>query len=119
MPRWLKYALLILLLLLLASVPLAKQFEMGAIEGFVSDDRGPIAMASIQARNVMTGTTVLAQSGASGYFRVGNLWSGRYSLWIQSAGHDSVLIPHISVERGQTVRENIQLARSTTGVSTR
>ncbi len=112
MPRWLKYALLLLAFLLLASIPLAMQFETGSIEGTITDDYGPLAMASAECRNVMTGAVSHVESDANGYYRLSDLWAGTYSLWVQAAGRDSQEIFRVPVERGQTIRRDIHLARS-------
>jgi Carboxypeptidase regulatory-like domain len=109
MPHWLKLTLIVVVFLLLASYPLAKQFETGAIEGIVTDDRGPVAMVSVQVRNLMTSVDAHAQTDMTGYYRIGNLWNGDYSIWVQAAGHDSVWFPRKSVGRGQTVRFDIHL----------
>jgi hypothetical protein len=109
MPHWLKLTLIVVVFFLLASYPLAKQIETGAIEGIVTDDRGPVAMVSIQVRNLMTGADARAQTDTAGFYSIGNLWSGDYSIWVQAAGHDSVWYPRKTVGRGQTVRHDIHL----------
>lgn len=119
MPRWLKYSLLILAFLLLVSIPLAMPFETGSIEGIITDDQGPVAGACVQARNVMTDAVFHVESDAMGYYKLEDLRAGRYSLWVQAAGHDSVWILQIPVERDQSVRQDLYLARSqrdTTGL---
>jgi hypothetical protein len=55
MQRWLKFSLLVLGLLVMAAIPLAMQFDTGSIEGVITNDRGPVANASIEARNLMFG----------------------------------------------------------------
>ena len=111
MPRWLKYVLLALILMLIASIPLAMQFDAGSIQGSIRDNIGPVAKASIETRNVMTGSLTRAESGAGGNYKLEGLRAGRYSLWIQAGGRDSVWIREVIVERGQTTRKDVDLTR--------
>jgi hypothetical protein len=117
MTRGLKFGLLILILLLLVSVPLAMQFETGSIEGVITNERGPIAKASVEARNVMSGAAFRTESDAVGHYRLENLRAGRYSLWVGAPGHDSMWIRQVIVERGQTAHSDIHLGRSHTTTS--
>jgi hypothetical protein len=112
MPRWYTYVLLILLLFVLASFPLAKQFEpeTGSIQGLISDQLGPLPQASVEARNLATGATLYAESDPAGLYILDNLHPGRYSLWVTARYHDSLWIQQIAVEHGQTVHHDIFLA---------
>lgn len=112
MPKVLKYGFLLLLLLLIVSVPLAMQFESGAIEGTVTNDKGPVAAASVEVRNVINGAAYRAESDSNGYYRIGHLKAGRYSLRVEAPGHDSTWIPELIVERNQTTHTDLQLIRS-------
>ena len=109
MPQWVKVALLLLALLLVASIPLARQFETGSIEGLVTSDRGAVANASVEARNVMTGTTVRVVSDPDGRYKLEDLRPGRYSLRVGAPGFDLVWIPQIIVERGQVSQMDVRL----------
>lgn len=111
MTRGIKFGLLLLLLLLAASIPLAMQFETGAIEGIVMNDLGPVTNASVEARDVTSGV-FRTGSDASGHYKLENLRAGRYSLWVQAPGYDSTWIPQIIVEHGQTAHTDVHLARS-------
>jgi hypothetical protein len=99
-------------LLLLTSSPIARKAELGSIEGLISDDLGPVANASVEARNTMTGVFIDTQSDASGRYKLMNLRAGRYSLWVQAAGHNSQWIPSVVVERGQISFRDLQLGRT-------
>jgi hypothetical protein len=112
-----KYGLLILLLLWLASIPLAMQFDTGSIDGVIMDEAGSVSNASVDARNVLSGAEFHAESDAVGYFKLENLPSGRYSLWVRAAGHDSLWVPSIPMERGEAVHQNLHLGRSHRGAS--
>src|ERR1700687_662374 len=109
MPRILRYAVLIAIFLLLASIPLARQFETGSIEGVIENARGPIANASVEVRDVMSGAMLRVESAPDGHYDVDNLRPGRYSLWVEALGHDSKWIPQIVVERGEIVHKDIRL----------
>jgi hypothetical protein len=114
MPRWLKYALLILTLLLIGGIPLAMQHETGFIQGVITENHAAIAKASVEARNVMTGEVTRAESNAEGHYTLGGLRAGRYSLWVQAEGHNSVWIREVIVEHGQVTHKDVDLARITT-----
>ena len=117
MTRGVKYGLAIVILLLLASIPLAMQFETGSIEGVVTNEIGPIAKASVEARSVISGTAFRTESDAVGHYKLENLRGGRYSLWVQAVGHDSTWIREVSVERGRTTHGDIHLGKSPTSTS--
>jgi|GEM_PF-2562339 len=112
MPTVLKYVLLIAVLLLLVSIPLAMQRQVGGIDGLITNEHGPIVKASVQARNVMSGAIFRAQSGAAGHYKIANLSQGRYSLWVTAPLHDSQWIREIVVEEGRTTHRDIRLGRS-------
>jgi Carboxypeptidase regulatory-like domain len=113
-----KFALLIaFLLLLLVSIPLAMQRASGSIEGVITNHHGPLAKASVEARNVMSGVVFRAESDAAGHYKLEGLPPGRYSLWAKAAGHDSEWIREVVVERGQTSRRDIQLGTSQSSAS--
>jgi hypothetical protein len=112
MPQWLKFVILMLILLLLTSIPLAMQFENGSIEGFITDQSGPVAGASVEARNRIHGDVLRTTSDATGYYKLWKVRAGSYSLWVQAEGHDSVWIERIPVEHGQAVREDVALGRT-------
>ncbi|HXP86646.1 MAG TPA: carboxypeptidase-like regulatory domain-containing protein [Bryobacteraceae bacterium] len=112
MPQWIKYLLLVLILLLVASIPLAMQLETGSIQGKITDDRGPVANASVDARNVMSGATARAMTDASGVYKLENLRSGRYSLFVTAAGHDSLWVRQVVVEPGRSTSRDLQVNRA-------
>jgi hypothetical protein len=112
MSSTLKYALLIAVLLLLASIPLAMQRETGGIDGLITNESGLIAKASVEARNVMSGAVFRAETDASGRYRLERLPEGRYSLWVRALGHDSVWIREVVVEHGQAAHRDIRLGKS-------
>jgi Carboxypeptidase regulatory-like domain len=111
----LKYALLIAVLLLLASIPLAMQRETGGIDGLITNESGSIAKTSVEARNLMSGAVFRAESDASGHYRLELLPRGRYSLWVRAPGHDSVWIREVVVEPGQTAHRDVHLGKSQSG----
>ena len=112
MSRTLKYVLLIAAVLLLATIPLAMQRGGGTINGLITDEHGPVAKASLEARNVMSGTVFRVQSDATGHYQMESVPQGRYSLWVKAPGHDSVWIREIVVEQGRATRRDIHLGKS-------
>ena len=108
-----KYILLIILILLLGSIPLAMQRDRAVLEGRITNNQGAaIVGAVVEARNTMTGVVFRAAADASGNYSIEDLPPGRYSLWVTAAGHDSVWIREVIVDRGSAVRRDIRLATS-------
>jgi hypothetical protein len=112
-----KYALLIILLLLLVSIPLAMQREAGTIEGLITNEIGPVAKASVEARNVVSGAFFRAESDVAGRYRLDHLPQGRYSLWVCAPAHDCVWIRQVPVDHDQTTYYDIRLGKSETTAS--
>ena len=117
MPGWIKYVLIALaLLLLIGAYPLAMEFETGSIQGVIVNDLGPVAKASVEAHSVLTGAIMSGasagtESDATGAYRLNNLRVGRYSLWVEAAGHEAAWVPVVTVERGKTARQDVHLTR--------
>ena len=114
MSSTLKYILLIALVLLLASIPLAMQRDTGGIDGLITDEHGPIAKSSVEARNVMSGDVFRVQADAAGHYKA-SVPQGRYSLWVKAPEHDSEWVRELIVEQGRTTHRNIRLGKSQSG----
>jgi len=112
MPHWLKYALLMFLLLLVGSIPLAMQFETGSINGLVVDDRGPIEGASIEAHDSVTGSVSRTESDRLGRYEISRLRPGQYSMWVEADLHDSIWIPQIMVVHGEPTERDFKMTRN-------
>lgn len=113
MPKWLKFALLGLLFLLVAAVPLAMiQPDTGWIEGLIVDEVGPVAGAAVEAHQHVTAVFAHAQSDATGYYRIENLRPGHYSLWVEADNHDSLWVAQVVVDRGRAAREDVFVHRT-------
>ena len=115
MSSTLKYALLIALVLLLATIPLAMQRDTGGIDGLITDEHGPIIKASVEARETMSGAVFRVQSDAAGHYKVASLPPGRYSLWVKAPKHDSEWVRAVIVEQGRTTHRDIRLGKSQSG----
>jgi Carboxypeptidase regulatory-like domain len=110
MASLIKYVLIGAIVLLLASIPLARQFDSGRLEGVVTSESGVVATASVELHNVMTGMVVYCDTNENGLYSFEDLRAGRYSLWVQAPGHDSVWIPEVFVEKGRTTHRDVRLA---------
>ena len=97
------------ILLLLAAFPLALQYRTGSLEGTVASQQGPIPGASVEVRHIMTGTVRHVLTNVNGHFEAAQLAPGRYSLWVETADHDSVWVPGVLVERGQVTQQDIRV----------
>jgi len=85
----------------------------GSIEGAISDDKGPIAAARIEARNQTTGAAYRAISNQSGRYTIEGVRKGRYTLWVVAQGYNPVEIPNLAVETGRATRCDVKLRKTT------
>lgn len=110
MPRWMKFALFGLILLLLAAIPFARQLKSSSMEGVITDDHGSVQGAVVGADNAKNGITVRAVSNADGHYKLEHIRAGRYSLWVQGAmRHDAICGQTLVLERGQSVQKDFHL----------
>jgi hypothetical protein len=112
MPHWLKYVLLVSLLLLVGGIPLAMQFETGSISGLVVDDRGPIEGAIVEAHNAATGSVSRTETDRKGRYEIAGLHAGRYSMWVEADQHDSIWVPQIVVGYGEPTQRDFRMTRN-------
>ena len=110
---WVRFLLLLVLLLLAISFPLAKQLaqlQSGSIEGYILDDQGaPVPEATIEARDTLRGRVSQAGVNTSGYYKIPNLVPGKYSLWAQANGYSCEWVPMVIVEQRKNVRQDFRL----------
>lgn len=111
MSRPLKYGLLILMLLLLGSLPLAMQLQTGSIEGVVRNDYDPVGKVLVEARNLASGAIFRTESDPAGHYKLDKLRPGRYSLSVEAPGRDSTWVRQVILERGDALRSDMQVDR--------
>jgi len=104
-------SMIVLSFFLLVVTSAAAQSDYGTITGSVSDtSRAPVAGASIQAKNVETGTVYKASSVREGNYTISQLPPGKYELTASSFGfkgyeHKDVVV----IQPGQTQRIDIPI----------
>lgn len=96
-------------LVVAGAIPMLMQTSTGHIEGIVTDERGPVAGASIEAHHLLMGKSRRTSSDEQGMYHLDRLERGTYSLWITAVGHMSVEIPRVFVESDTPTRLNIRL----------
>ena len=105
-----KTAFLTVLACLLALSPAMAQETTGAIEGTVTDKTaGAIAAARVVARNVQTGFTKEAVTGADGFYRLLLLPVGEYAVTADAPQFATLMREGIQVNLSQTLRLNLQM----------
>jgi hypothetical protein len=98
------------LALCLLAVAAHAQNPTGAIEGTVTDtSAGAVAGAHVAARNLDTGFTRDAVSGADGFFRLLLLPVGRYSVTVEAAQFARLVQEPLQVNVSQTLRVDAPL----------
>ena len=104
-----------ILLLLVPSIPVWPQTSSstGAVEGWIVDtSQASVVNAHVEARNQETGLTRSIESDARGYYRVGELPVGSYTIEISQAGFASLRHKDVAVTLGSTMRVDVQLQLS-------
>ncbi len=112
------FTLLMLLLALNATIPLAwSQSTFGSIVGTVFDSSGRV-VANAEVGLTATDTNIqrTAHSRENGLFEFTNLVPGHYKVEVKVAGFETVTTPDFTLEARSTVRQDVQLAPA--GVST-
>lgn len=113
MAHWLKLSIVALLLLMAAAIPLAMQRATGpsggVLEGTLTDETGPVTGATVEAQHLASGAMTRAVTDQRGFYRLRALPRGWYSLWIVSSRNNSVSVPRIFVEEGETIRKDIRM----------
>lgn len=112
MPRWGKIALGLVAISFTIAALTFQWLDNAAIEGYITDEIGPVVKASVEIRDIITGVVVRAESEPSGYYLVNGLRAGRYSLWARAKNHSSYWIPRITIRSGQTLRLDFKLSRT-------
>lgn len=115
--RWIQYMLLATLVLLLTSVPLAMEFELGNYGRCDHERLWP------HTRSLRSGPQCddrgLYECGV-GMLAVITSWNifkaGRYSMWVQAAGYDSLWIARVILGHAQTVHWDVYLERAQKGI---
>jgi len=94
--------------------------EPGAIEGSISNDNGPVTGAVVEARD-QRGITMRATSDYGGHYELKNLRPSSYSLRVEAPSRNSVWVPRIAVESGQTIQRNFHIkdAAAASGIARR
>jgi hypothetical protein len=95
---------------LMFSLAALAQGGAGVITGVVSDsDHAAVATASIQAKNVSSGTLFKAVSSANGSYRLSALPAGTYELTVAPPGFKPYEKRDVALQARQTLRLDIQL----------
>jgi carboxypeptidase family protein len=94
------------------------QTSNGSITGVITNPDGPVADATIQAKQRATGRVFTATSGKSGAFTLNALPEGAYDIQVPPLGISSARFTreNVGVERGRTTMLDITLAKLNQGV---
>src|SRR5262245_53655885 len=104
--------------LFISAVTAFAQTDRGTITGTVSDATGAVIPgASIEARNVQTGTTHQAGTSETGNFTLGQLPAGTYELSAELPGFKKFVRTGIMVSVATVLRIDIRLEVGATGES--
>jgi hypothetical protein len=111
-------AAIFVLAVVLATSGVLAQRGRGGITGVVTNSDGPVAGATIQAKQQATGRVFTATSMKSGQFSVGDLPDGTYDIAVPSLGLSSLPFSKqgVTIESGKTTRLDITLMKGNLGV---
>jgi hypothetical protein len=83
-----------------------------SLGGRVTDGNlAPIPLATISARNVLSGEVEYARSDTNGLYKFTDLRQGRYSVFAQAEGYGSKCVFNVFLFRGEHTRLDLILAR--------
>src|SRR5262245_33519500 len=112
-----KFSLVVVCVFLSALTAFA-QTDRGTVTGTVSDATGAVIPgASIQAKNIQTGTTFQAGTSETGNYTIGQLPVGTYELSAELPGFKKFVRTGIIVSVATVLRIDIRLEVGTTGES--
>jgi hypothetical protein len=112
-----KFILAILILSISFSFPVWAQTSTATLSGTVGDSSGaPVANVKISVSNVFTGQTVLAETDASGRYRVSRLGAGDYEVTAVAEGFPTSK-SRVTVAADATQTLNLQLEGSSGSTS--
>ena len=100
----------LVVLLLVATIAMFAQSDRGTITGTIADPAGAVvANATIEARNVGTGSVFPVASSATGNYTIAQLPSGNYEINVSVPGFKKYTRQGLTVQAAQTVRVDIAL----------
>jgi hypothetical protein len=84
--------------------------EAASLGGTVTDvNRNAIASASVSARNVFSGDTVVTKTDAEGAYLISGMRKGRYSVFAKAGGYGCVWVRTVFLFPGKTTKLDIVL----------
>lgn len=106
------------MLIVVATVGAFAQNAAGTIRGVVKLPDGPVARATVQARDAVSGRMFTATSDASGQFALTSLPEGAYEVSVPAIGitTDRFVQRNVSVQPGKTTTLDITLRKGNQGV---
>jgi len=109
-PRIHSFAVSFILTLLIVPTVLAQSQTTGQIEGTVKDPTGALVSgASVEAKNVDTGTTRSATTNDAGRFTIISLLPGNYSITVTKQGFETGKAENTAVTVGSNQQITFEL----------
>jgi hypothetical protein len=100
----------ILLAFLVMATPAAWSQQQATLSGVVRDPSGAVIPgATIRVTNVNTQVTSTAESNSTGYYVVGNLTPGAYTIEVQKEGFKTAVRPPLTLEVAQSATVDFEL----------
>jgi hypothetical protein len=106
----------LLVLGLVLTIPASAQEQTGSIQGAVKDAQGGVLPGvTVEAKNLATGATQTAVTGATGIYRFPSLPPGRYDVSASLQGFQTAKTPNVILTLGQLL--TVDLSMAVAGVS--
>jgi len=87
--------------------------QRSSIEGFVTSEiTAPVPGAIVGIDSAMRSSHRETATNTSGYYFLGDLNPGAYSLWAEVKGFGCILYPHVALFAGQRLRQDFHFART-------
>ncbi len=109
-PRLLGRCLILVWVLFLLSAPWAWGQQQASVSGVVRDPSGAVIPdATIRVTNLNTQVTIATTTNSTGYYVVGNLIPGTYTISAQREGFKTATRPELTLQVAQAVTVDMQL----------
>ena len=108
---WATGVVFFLFLVVSSGTGLFAQVLQASLNGQITDSTGAaVTGAKITVRNIETGTTTIGVSGTQGYYRVGSLSAGQYTITVEKPGFSTSVREGIILLAAQQATVGFELA---------
>jgi Carboxypeptidase regulatory-like domain len=97
-----------------AKMALAAAQKTSGVEGVVTIDGTAFAGVEVEASSASQGVFWETTTNSSGYYLLGDVRPGKYTMWAEMNGHGCIVIPRVLVKDGQHARQDFHFSKGKT-----